>query len=234
VAATVEVPARRRGRPPRLSRPAILAKALELVDEEGADALTMRRLGAELGVEAMSLYRHVANKRALLDGVAEQLMSEVDLRPTDRGDWAGTARHLLVGIRAVAQAHPAAFELVGMRALNTQAAVRPIERLLADLRAGGFPPERAIAIYRLLASFVRGYAMGEIVGFTLIARADDPSRLSPVDLPADEFPTIRSLGRGLARDPSEAQFRDNVETILDGLRLELEATRRRPLKAARG
>lgn len=138
--AVADPPPRRRGRPARLSRPIILATALELVDLEGGEALTMRRLGAELGVEAMSLYRHVANKRALVDGVAEQMMAEVDLGRGRSGDWADTARRLLIGIRAVARAHPAAFELVGMRALNTHVAVRPVERLLADLRAGGFPP----------------------------------------------------------------------------------------------
>jgi AcrR family transcriptional regulator len=225
VAAVVEIAPRRRGRPARLSRPAILAKALQLVDDEGGDALTMRRLGAALGVEAMSLYRHVASKRALLDGIAEQMLGEIDLRPGEEGDWAGTARQLLLGVRDVAQAHPAAFELVGMRALNTQTAIRPVERLLGDLRAGGFPPDRAVAVYRLLVSFVRGYAMCEIVGFTLTAPADDdPSRLTPAELPAGEFPVIRGLAGELVHDSTEAHFRAGVETMIDGLRLELAAT----------
>ena len=62
---------RRRGRPPKLSVPAIVAAAIELLDREGPDALTMRRLGAELGVEAMSLYRHVPSRDALLDALAD-------------------------------------------------------------------------------------------------------------------------------------------------------------------
>jgi AcrR family transcriptional regulator len=227
-AAVAELAPRRRGRPARLSRPVILATALELVDLDGAEALTMRRLGAELGVEAMSLYRHVATKRALLDGVAEQMMAEVDLGRGQSGDWADTARRLLIGIRAVARAHPAAFELVGMRALNTQVAVRPIERLLADLRAGGFSPDRAVAIFRLLGSYVRGYATSEIVGFTLTGRGDDPSRLSARSLPADEFPTIRDLARDLSRDPTEAQFRAGIETIITGLQIEAAAALRPP------
>ena len=221
--AVAEPPPRRRGRPARLSRPIILTTALELVDAEGSEALTMRRLGAELGVEAMSLYRHVANKRALLDGIAEQMMAEVDLGHGQAGDWADTARRLLIGVRAVALAHPAAFELVGMRALNTQVAVRPIERLLADLRASGFSSERAVAVFRLLGSYIRGYAMSEIVGFTLTDRADDPSRLSAHDLPADQFPTISELAPALACDPTEAQFRAGIETIIEVVRLETAA-----------
>ncbi len=167
---------RRRGRPARLSRPAILDTALRLIDREGADALTMRRLGGELGVEAMSLYRHVASKRALLDGVAEQLIGEVaSYREAPGDDWVERARSLVIGIGAVARRHPEAFELVGMRALNTEAAIRPIEALLAALRAGGFSPDRAVAVYRQLSAYARGYAMSEIVGFTLNPTRADPT-----------------------------------------------------------
>lgn len=217
---------RRRGRPARLSRPLILAKALALVDEEGADALTMRRLGAELGVEAMSLYRHVENKRSLLDGIAEQLMAEVDSSAAPEGlDWAGTARYLATRLRGVALAHPAAFELVGTRALNTSAAVRPVEALLADLRRGGFSPAGAVAAYRLLISYVRGFALGEIAGFTLSSAIEDPARLTADQLPADEFPVIHGLADELLPNPSDAHFHAGLETILDGLRLQHPALR---------
>jgi AcrR family transcriptional regulator len=213
---------RRRGRPARLSRPLILAKALELVDDEGADALTMRRLGAELGVEAMSLYRHVESKRALLDGIAEQLMAEVDERPVDAHlDWADGARHLASGIRGVALAHPAAFELVGTRALNTHAALRPVEALLADLRRGGFAPDQAVAAYRLLVSYIRGFALGEIAGFTLSAADADPTRLTGDKLPASEFPVIHELVSALTKNPADEHFRLGLETILHGLQQRL-------------
>ncbi len=214
-------PPRPRGRPARLSRPAILAKALELIDEHGAEALTMRRLGTELGVEAMSLYRHVANKRALLDGVAERLMAEV---AEDRGEygsgWAESALSLGLAVRAVARAHPAAFELVGARALNTPDTLRPIDALLGDLRAGGFAPDRTVAVFRLLASYIRGFTLVEIAGFTLTPSADD-HRLTADRLSAEEFPTIHELSRELTRKATDRQFRAGLETIFDGLRLEL-------------
>src|SRR5579859_2856148 len=84
-------PRRPRGRPPKLSTAAIVAAAIGLLDRDGADALTMRRLGAELGVEAMSLYRHVAGRRALLDAIADGLAAEIE--PHDgSGDWADALR----------------------------------------------------------------------------------------------------------------------------------------------
>jgi AcrR family transcriptional regulator len=210
-------PPRKRGRPPRLSRPAIFQAALGLIDAEGATALTMRRLGAEMGVEAMSLYRHVSSKEALLDGVGGQLLAELELT-TDDGDWAATARRLTFGVRAVARAHPAAFELVGMRALNTVEAMRPVEILLAALRAGGFPPDRAVAAYRLLSGYVRGFALSEIAGFTLTSGRQG---LTEEELPAGEFPSIRSLADELGRDPTDDDFNAGIQTIIAGLRIEL-------------
>jgi AcrR family transcriptional regulator len=181
----------------------------------------MRRLGSELGVEAMSLYRHVANKQALLDGVAEQLMAEIDTCREDHGSgWAASALSLALAVRAVAQAHPAAFALVGARGLNTYGALRPIEALLVELRAGGFSPARAVTIQRMLASYIRGFALVEIAGFTL-SGASDPTRLAPHELPADEFPTIRELSEELVAPPTDDQYRAGVEAMLAGLRLEL-------------
>ena len=168
---------RRRGRPPRLSRTAILRAALELIDAEGAAALTMRRLGAEMGVEAMSLYRHVSSKDALLDGIAEQLMAEHEVGPEDH-DWERSAYRFSLQIRKIARAHPAAFELVGLRALNTAEAMRPVEALLAALREGGFPPDRAVAAFRLLSGYSRGFALSEIAGFTLAAGTSGNRRLT--------------------------------------------------------
>jgi AcrR family transcriptional regulator len=206
--------ARRRGRPPRLKRSAILASALQLVDSEGAQALTMRRLGSELGVEAMSLYRHVASKDAVLDGIAELLIAEV--QSAGGSDWPTSIRRFATGIRTVARAHPAAFELAGTRVMHTHSALGPVDALLAALRAGGFAPTRAVATYRLVASYARGFALIEIAGFTLASPPPERDPDSPDDLPA-----IRALARPLASEPTDAQFRAGIETIITGLRAEL-------------
>jgi TetR/AcrR family transcriptional regulator, tetracycline repressor protein len=201
---------RGRGRPAKLSRDSILSAALALLDREGADALTMRRLAAQLGVEAMSLYRHVADRAALLEGLADQLAAEI--APRDRaGDWADALRGFAGDLRAIARRHPAAFALVGARTLTTPSMLGPIEDVLTGLRRGGFTPARAIFAYRLVASYARGYALAEITGFAIEVRAEE------------RFPVVRSLSRRIASEPSESNFRAGLETILGGLRAEREA-----------
>ena len=95
-----------------------MAAALALLDREGAEALTMRRLGGELGVEAMSLYRHVADRAALLEALADLLAAEIEPRAREE-QWADALRAFAGDLRGIARRHPAAFELVAMRVLNT-------------------------------------------------------------------------------------------------------------------
>jgi len=206
---------RRRGRPPKLSRPAILAAAITLIDRDGPEALTMRSLAGALGVEAMSLYRHVDSKEALLDGVAEQLMSEIEPRGIS-SDWAEAVRGFASSVRGLAREHPQAFTLLGMRALDSASALQPVEDLLASLRAGGFTPARAVAAYRVIAAYTRGYALSEVAGFAL-----DEASLGPDSL-GERFPTIRALSRHLASEPNQGSFRTGLELIINGLRPERE------------
>jgi AcrR family transcriptional regulator len=196
---------RRRGRPAKLSRQAILAAALALLDREGADALTMRRLGSELGVEAMSLYRHVKDRDELLEGLADYLATELE---PQRGEveWPDALRTFAGELRALARRHPAAFGLVGMQVLATPYVLRPIEEVLGSLRSGGFTPARAILAYRLVSSYARGYALAELSGFAIEVASDVP------------LPAVRALGRRLASEPTDGSFRAGLETIIAGLR----------------
>ena len=196
-------PARRRGRPARLSAESISPRLRSRSwTATRPDALTMRcRLAGELGVEAMSLYRHVPSRAALLDGLAARLTAEIEGRDSAL-EWPDALRAFAGDLRALAQRHPAAFSLVSMRVLNTAQTLAPVEHVLASLRRGGFTPARAIAAYRLLTAYARGYALSEIAGFAVEA----PAELA--------FPAIRSLGRRLAeasraRSPSGP----GVETI---------------------
>jgi len=208
--APASAPRRQRGRPAKLSTPSILAAALALLDREGVDALTMRRVGGELGVEAMSLYRHVEDRAAMLEGLADLLATEIQPRD-DADDWADALRGFAGDLRAIARRHPAAFALVGMRVLNTPNVLGPVEDVLAALRRDGFTPARAIFTYRLVATYVRGYVFGEIAGFAIDVRPEEP------------LPAVRALGRRLASEPSEVNFRAGLETIIGGLRAEREA-----------
>jgi AcrR family transcriptional regulator len=167
----------------------------------------MRRLGGELGVEAMSLYRHIADRAALLDGLADQLAGEIE-RQDGAEEWPDALRTFAGELRAVARRHPAAFALVGVRVLGTPNQLGPIEDVLASLRRGGFTPARAISAHRLVSSYARGYALAELAGFAIEVSADVP------------MPAIRALSRRLASEPGDNSFRTGLETIITGLRAE--------------
>jgi len=198
-----------------LTRRRVLESALALVDREGPGSLTMRRLGDELGVAAMSLYNHVRGREELLDGLSEVMVGEVDL-----GDAGEPPRDVLArfvhGIRAVALAHPTAFALVGMRPLRSAEALRPIEATLGALRALGLDAERTAYAYRALASYARGFALAEISGFTL---EGEPLP----ELPEDALANVAELRRQLALADRDAAFSFGAEALLAGI-LELAAT----------
>ncbi len=207
----------------RLNRKRVLEAALAIVDAEGLAALTMRRLGGELGVEAMSLYRHVPNKEALLDGIVELIVLEIDVPADDGGDWVEAWRGVGRSYRRAALAHPNAFPLVTMRPLNTPEALRRIDAAYDLLRRAGLDEQTSIVAFRTLASYTRGFALEEVTGRALGARADSAeNRLDPRELPAAEFPRISELAPRLVAADHGAEFELGLDLILTGLRAELE------------
>src|SRR5580704_2627195 len=136
-------PAARRDGNGKITREAVLAAALEIIDRDGSDALSMRRLARALDRDPMILYRHAPNKAALLDGVAETVLAQLYVDSTDP-DWAGQLREVARLFRALALAHPHVVPLIvtrplatplGMRPLGT---LRPLEDILALLTRAGF------------------------------------------------------------------------------------------------
>lgn len=160
-----------------LSRERIIAAALALIDERGLARLSMRRLGAELGVEAMSLYKHVAGKEALLDGVRALLLSELDETPPPGRDWAGDLISFAHRYRDLGRAHPEAFRLLARGADRAYVAARDnAEAGLRGLVAAGFDPATATYALRTVVRYV--------LGFTLIDMAGEDA---PEPLPAAEL-----------------------------------------------
>ncbi|HET7044771.1 MAG TPA: TetR/AcrR family transcriptional regulator C-terminal domain-containing protein [Gaiellaceae bacterium] len=212
-----------------LNRRRILEAALALVDREGAGALSMRRLGRELGVEAMSLYNHVSGRDAILDGLSEVMVARIGLPPAP-ARWEEALGRFMHGIREIAAVHPAAFQVVGMRPLNSPEALPQVETLLKALRAGGFDPVAASQAYRLAASYARGFALAEIRGFTLDAPG---GRLRAADVRADDLPTVADLADSLSGFDRDAAFAYGVDTILAGIAATRAASRtaRRPRTA---
>jgi TetR/AcrR family transcriptional regulator, tetracycline repressor protein len=136
-----------------LTRERIVATALELIDADGLDALSMRRLGSALGVEAMSLYHHVANKDDVLDGVLEQILLEVQL-PPDEGTWQDQVRALVRAWRVVAERHPNAFALVDTQPIRSIEGFAPLETAFRILSDAGLKPATALDAFAVSARLV--------------------------------------------------------------------------------
>lgn len=207
-----------RGRPPArkgLTRAAILDAAVQLVERDGAGALTMRRLGAELGVEAMSLYHHVPNRDAVLDGIAEQLMSRLQ-PPVAGSGWQDAGEWFARQLRVVATTSPQTFALTAMRPLRSAVALRPVEALLETFVRDGATPAAALVAYRALASYARGYALGEVVGFTVDA-ASAPGRDVLSELDAGAFPILNGEVPALRDLDADRAFDLGLRALTDGL-----------------
>jgi AcrR family transcriptional regulator len=197
------------GKRESLSRQRVLKAAVEFVDREGLEALSMRKLGAELGVEAMSLYNHVPNKDALLDGMVEVLLREIEL-PPENLDWEERVREAYRAFRRLAHRHPNVFPLLVNRPPSTLDGAWLVEEFLRVMRAAGFDALTALHAFRTLSNYTFGYAMAEIRGFALEpgARTLDPER----------FPNIDALAPCLGDLDHDAEFEFGLEVILAGLR----------------
>jgi TetR/AcrR family tetracycline transcriptional repressor len=147
-----------------LTRERILRTALRLMDQEGLEAVTMRRVGRQLGVEAMSLYNHVEGKEAILDGVCELVLSEYELPEALEGDWTIDLRTLGRAFRRLLKAHPNVITLLTQHRHPTMRpeAWRPLEALLGTLRGAGLSVEETARAQGLLIGFVMGFVMQEL------------------------------------------------------------------------
>jgi len=221
-------------RPPlRLTRDLILDRAVALIEREGPGALSMRRLGSTLGVEAMAIYHHFESRDELLAAIGDRLLeplNEVELGD----DWRDACRRFATTLRDVAIARPATFKLVGLQPLDTPSALRPVERLLNVLLEQGFAPPDALAIYRATVSYARGYALSEATGFTVDAAAP-AGRRRLAALPPGEFPILAGSRASEMRtlDPDSA-YEFGLNALLTGLPAALTDTDRdRPPYAKR-
>ncbi|MFD1717806.1 TetR/AcrR family transcriptional regulator [Georgenia deserti] len=212
---TPRPPSRRpQGRHAGITRAAVLDAALAFVDREGLEALSMRRLGGELGVEAMTLYHHVGSKEALLDGVVERLLT--DLVP-EREDAASSWRELLRtsawALYDRLAAHPHLIPVVATRPAVTPGTLAVLEREVAALHAAGFAPARALEI----AYAVIGLVLGHVgVGGRFDDLTGERSRnLAGADL--SDYPLLcRAVEDGVDVDGSSS-FTLALDAVLDGL-----------------
>lgn len=207
----------------KITREVVLAAALEIIDRDGADELSMRRLAAALDRDPMIVYRHAANKADLLDGVAETVLAQLKVDSADP-DWAGQLRAVARDYRRLALAHPRVVPLLVTRPLATPLALRPpgtlrpLEDVLALLTGAGFTGPDALHIYRALFGFLHGHILNELQELVDNPdETDDLLRLGLYRLPITEFPLLRSLASVLAAYDGAAELERGLDILLNGL-----------------
>ncbi|MDO8122239.1 TetR/AcrR family transcriptional regulator [Isoptericola sp. b490] len=141
----------------------ILSTALEIADEFGLDAVTMRAVANRVGITPMALYRHVEDKEALLDGMLELAMSEVPAPPADLG-WEARLTELAGGVRDMARRHPAAIGLAFSRPGYTPGVRRLVGAIHEAFAEAGVPERHRARLERMVSTFVVGFAVSEVSG----------------------------------------------------------------------
>jgi AcrR family transcriptional regulator len=189
----------------------IAQAALAVVDRDGLEALSMRRLGAELGVEGMAVYRYFPNKAAVLAGVVEVLLAELVIPPPSNVPWTDVFRDVSRAYRALLLRHPHAIPLLAALPLSDPSAARAAGSVMALLRAAGFDAESALRTLATITSYVVGIAQWEVGTAPLRAEGRD------VTLPPDADPYLVELLPQLAEDDCEETFEFGLDVIVRGL-----------------
>ncbi len=203
----------------RLNRDKVVGSAIALADASGIESLSMRKLGGELGVEAMSLYNHVSNKGDLTDGMIDGVFAEIDL-PSGGTDWRTAMRHRAISVRKVLARHPWATGLMESRTTPGPATLRHHDAVLGILREAGFSIVLAAQASSVLDSYIYGFVLQErnlpatSMGSTKLAQVI-LARLATQDYPhVAEMTVEHVLQPGYDHD---AEFEFGIDLILDGL-----------------
>jgi AcrR family transcriptional regulator len=220
---------RRRGRPPRgsapgLSRIRVLGEALALVDEEGVEEVSMRKLARRLGVDPMSLYNHVDNKDAILDGITELILASTEF-PALTSDLRADLVALARAFRRAMLRHPRAAQLVLTRQLSSSQALAPVEIVLTTLRRAGLSPQDAVHAMRTFLAFLIGTLMREVsAGPTFMAGDAEAVRSRRAELVESGLPMVVEAAPYLAACDHEAEFEFGLRVLLEALDVELART----------
>jgi AcrR family transcriptional regulator len=208
------------GRRAPLSRDQVLQAAVALADEGGIGAVSMRKLGQVLGVEAMSLYNHVAGKGDLLDGMIDVVFSEIGLPPAV-GGWKSAMRQRALSARVVLGRHRWAIGLMESRKSPGPATLRHHDAVLGCLRGAGFSVELTAHAYSLLDSYIYGFALQEAsLPFGTSEETAQVTQEIAGQMPADEYPYLAELATKHILQPGYqygSEFQIGLDLILDAL-----------------
>ena len=222
-----------------------MAGAVAIIDAEGLEALTVRRLASELGVAPMTLYSYVLGKEEILDLVVDRVAADIELPPVE-ADWRERARGLAHSLRAALLAHPDGARLISERPVTSPNAFRLFDAGLGIFRSAGFRDDEAVAAYFAFGNYVMGCAAQDTAAMRQLRKAtgDDAQSPGPADLvrllPAERYPNLRALAPYIyggaaaspetltdddANDPATARFDFGLDSLLDGLGARLRAAR---------
>jgi len=204
----------------RLNRDRVLRAAVALADAGGIESLTMRKLGVELGVEAMSLYNHVANKVDLLDGMIDCVFAEIEL-PTDGTGWKSAMRRRAISAREVLSRHQWATGLMESRTTPGPATLRHHDTVIGVLRAAGFSIGMVAHAYAVLDSYIYGFALQEPnLPFDTARDTATVAQAIMARFASGEYPHLTELTVEHVLQPGYdygKEFEYGLDLILDGL-----------------
>jgi AcrR family transcriptional regulator len=208
--------AARRRRP--LSRDRVLRAAVRLADEGGLEAVSMRKLGQVLRVEAMSLYKHVASKDDILDGIADLVIGDFEV-PSGDVDWKTAIRRSAISAHQVLLRHPWASSLIESRVNAGPARLRYLDAVIGVLSAAGFEMPTVSRAVMALDSHTYGFVLQEIAWPFDVEKGPEAAATFERGLPPGDYPNLAAMARMVTTTPGGApvDFEFGLDLILDGL-----------------
>ena len=196
----------------QLTRKRIITAAMDLIERDGVEAVSMRRIATELGCGVMSLYNHVPSMSALLDGVADAVMSGIEIPAAAAAGWQEQIRARARAFRQTARAHPRCAMLVVSRPPSA-GMIRLAEDALAALRGAGFGGQDAVRIVRAVSAYIMGSLLGEFGLAPGLAEADDAETQRPRLRPR-EFPHLTALAVEVSACDADADFEFGLDLLV--------------------
>lgn len=209
---------------PRLSREVLIDACIRIADEEGPDAVTLRRLGTELGVDPTAVYRYFRHKEELLEATADRLLVQALEGLPTTGDWKADTRAFVLHVRAIYLTHPGLAHRIAIATRPLANEARLSEAALAIFRDAGFDDDEAVGSLEVLEAYTLGVTSMD--GAT-IDETSEAWRRAYAALPPAEYPNLTALASRLYRDP-DARFATGLDLLLDAIEL------RRQARAGRG
>ena len=201
-----------------LSKERIFQAAIDVADREGLQALTMRRLGAELGVEAMAVYKHVSSKDDILDGMVELVVSLIDT-PAERAAWRDAMRSRAMSAREVLRRHSWAIGLLDSRRSMGPNQLRYVDAVLGSLRSAGFSVDDAAHAFSLLDSYVYGHVVQEMSWSGRSEPSEPPGPAPESEISSTDYPHLAEVAAHAAGGTFsfDGEFTYGLDVILSAL-----------------